>query len=169
MAYLNCPFEAPLECCTIPCYLLTYVCHLFLGYTGTFIVICTTRFTCCRPNCWSSSCSFPPAPDGCPALPAAAAGAALAAFLISRVLASGQLSDERCGLNLYVLQSSDDMQTKTAWLTITIYRARRHAHLFISIRLCELAYEKLEITPHGRVVIDAANSAAIRTAAAAAR
>lgn len=148
--------------------LLTYVCHLFLGYTGSFIVIWTTRFTCCRPNCWSSSCGFPPALDGCPALPAAAAGAALAAFLISRVLASGQLSDESCRLNLYVLQSSDDMQTKTAWLTITI---EHDAMLTFSSPSgsAELAYEKLEITPHGRAVIDPANSAAIRTAAAAAR
>jgi hypothetical protein len=100
---------------------------------------------------------FPPALDGCPALPAADAGAALAAFLISRVLASGQLSDERCGLNLYVLQSSDDMQTKTAWLTITI----EHDAMFTfssPSSSAELAYEKLEITPHGRSVIDPAPS-----------
>jgi hypothetical protein len=71
-------------------------------------------------------------------------------------------------LNLYVLQSSDDMETKTAWLTITI---EHDALLTFSSPSgsAELAYEKLEITPLGRAVIDPANSAAIRTAAAAAR
>jgi hypothetical protein len=58
------------------------------------------------------------------------------------------------------------MQTKTAWLTITI---EHDAMLTFSSPLgsAELAYEKLEIT-HGRAVIDPANSVAIRTAAAAA-
>jgi hypothetical protein len=60
-----------------------------------------------------------------------------------------------------VLQRSDDMQKKTAWLTITI---EHDAMLTFSSPSgsAELAYEKLEITPHGRAVIEPANSAAIR-------
>jgi hypothetical protein len=56
------------------------------------------------------------------------------------------------------------MQTKTTWLTITI---QHDAMLTFSSPSgsAELAYEKLEITPHGKVVIDPANSPGIRTAA----
>ncbi len=134
MPYFNCPFEAPLECCTIPCYLLTYVCHLFLGYTGTFIVIWTTRFTWWRPNCWSSSCGFPLRSTGVQrSQPPLQVLRSLHSYLKG--------SRERPALGRKVRielipAAKLGRHANKNNLAHHHYTPRRHAHLFISIRLC---------------------------------